>query len=750
VAIHAEKTVQVAFPIPVRKLFTYLLPDRTERPPEPGTRVLAPFGKKILIGFVVRPEKESERGVSYSLKRIVRIIDEKPLLDIRTIEIAEWMSRRYMNSLGEVLDCFLSMRFPAETEYASRNIVIPKGDLSEALITGLRRTAPVQSRCLSILHKEGSQPLSVLTVKENINRSSIKSLENKGLVTIQKVPVSRIPTFTSFQPDTPSVQLTEEQKRVVRQVASTIRSETFRVFLLHGVTGSGKTQVYLEAAKECRAKHRSALILVPEISLTPQIYWQFRPVFGKRVTLYHSNLSRVERRDIWREVRKGSFDVVIGARSALFLPFRNTGLIVIDEEHDTSYRQATSPSYHARDIAVALGKLLHSTVILGSATPSVESYYRSLKGRYSYSSLSTRVRNLPLPRVTIVNMREEYSRGNRGAFSRLLEKKMHECLENGNQCILLQNRRGFSAFIQCRDCGHIPQCPQCSVTLTFHKTGRMLRCHYCGFQKSLPARCPDCSGSEFNFVGTGTQRIAEEVERHFPGVRILRMDRDSTRQHLSHFRILEKFRKGEADILLGTQMISQGLDFPRVQLVGVISADIGLYFPTFRGGERIFQLLTHVAGRSGRGKSAGEVVVQTFTPHHYGIEAACRHDYHLFFSKEIAYREELFYPPFSRLLQLTFIATRELAGRESAVAFKTRLISLMEPDGGKGRIKMQIMGPAPALIRKIKGKYRWLLLVKTADMDALLQVVSSLMAQESMWKTRGTTTLVEVDPIDTI
>ncbi|MDN5293555.1 MAG: hypothetical protein PWQ31_860 [Eubacteriales bacterium] len=510
--------------------------------------------------------------------------------------------------------------------------------------------------------------------------------------------------------------LTPPQEEVLAVLRPSLREGRKEVFLLHGVTGSGKTEVYLRAIEEVLAVGRQALVLVPEISLTPQMVERFKNRFGSRVAVWHSALSQKERNDEWLRIFSGRADIVVGARSAVFAPLRKPGLIVIDEEHENTYKQEESPRYHAREVALMRAKLAQCPVILGSATPSLESFRRAETGEYHLLSLPARVDNRPLPRVEIVDLREELKEGNRSVFSRLLQKEMAERLRRGEQIILFLNRRGFSTFVVCRECGLVMKCRRCDVSLTYHAGVNELRCHYCGLRVANPDSCPQCGSRYIRYFGTGTQKIEEEVKRLFPWARVLRMDVDTTSRRGAHEKIINLFREGKADILIGTQMIAKGLDIPAVTLVGVVSADTVLNLPDFRAAERTFQLVTQVAGRAGRGKIPGQVVVQSYNPDHYAIQAVRNHDYHSFYRREMEYRQRMKYPPFTHLLRVVVLGRKEEQVVRGAQFLGAELRLQMEQAGVTG---VSLLGPAPAPLQKLKDTYRWQMALKGPEPEEL-------------------------------
>jgi primosomal protein N' (replication factor Y) len=560
------------------------------------------------------------------------------------------------------------------------------------------------------LDRPEAVPLSRLLASLKAGRSSVDSLVEKGLLQLEEREELRDPfAGRSFEPTSP-LPLTPEQERAFRAIVGPLREGRHHRILLHGVTGSGKTEVYLQAIDETLKQGRQAIVLVPEISLTPQMVARFKGRFGPRVAVLHSGLSGGERFDEWRKIRSGEVQVAIGARSAIFAPFSNLGLIVIDEEHESSYKQEEQPKYHAREVAFRRGMAHRAVVVLGTATPAVETIHRAGRGELERVVLSRRVQGRPLPRVDVVDMREELREGNRSIFSRMLQEALEQCVSRGEQAVLFLNRRGFSTFVLCRSCGKVMECPHCDISLTFHRTNRTLRCHYCGYAEPVPETCPACGSSHIRYFGTGTQRVEEEIARLFPGMRVIRMDVDTTNRKGAHEELLGRFGAGEADVLLGTQMIAKGLDFPRVTLVGVIAADIMLHLPDFRAAERTFQLLTQVSGRAGRHDLSGRVVIQTYSPKHYSIDLAARADTEAFYRKELLSRKQHRYPPFCRLFTLLFSHPDRQAVMQAA--FEAARLLKQALSG-----KAEVLGPVPATIPRMKDRYRLQVFIKYTDED---------------------------------
>ena len=572
--------------------------------------------------------------------------------------------------------------------------------------------------------------VSLAEAKQRVNcdKAVADTLVSKGLATIEYAEVKREPI--SYQGITPSypLTLTAAQESALGCIRSNLRQPAAGrrspvVFLLHGVTGSGKTEVYLQALEEVVKLGKRGIVLVPEISLTPQTIERFASRFPHRVAVLHSKLSLGEQFDEWQRIRDGEFEVVIGSRSAIFAPQPDLGLIVLDEEHEWAYKQQDTPRYHAREVAIKLAELTGAVVILGSATPDVETFYHAQRGDYHPLQLPERVtpsEGSLLPQVEVVDLRDELKAGNRSIFSRSLSQAIAKAVVNREQVILFLNRRGGATFVQCRNCGFVLRCKRCEVTLTHHLAEDVLVCHQCNYKMPVPQICPRCLSRRIKFLGIGTQKLGQEAGYTFPQARLLRWDRDVTKRKYSHQEILGKFRAHEADILIGTQMIAKGLDLPLVTLVGVVSADTGLNLPDFRAGERTFQLLTQVAGRAGRGPLGGQVIIQTYSPEHYAIQAAAKHDYALFYDKEIAYRRQLHNPPFTRLAILVYTHTNDALCQREAARMKRLLI---EARDSRGVADLNLIGPAPAFIHRLRGRFRWQLILRGSGLSAFLSSI---------------------------
>jgi primosomal protein N' (replication factor Y) len=629
------------------------------------------------------------------------------------------------------------------------------------------KLSPRQQEIWNIVEERREVPLAELLELAKVTPGTVRRLEDRGLVEISTQISERDPYAREHILPSQPIVMNPTQAKALDQIikamdkehslspASRPAEETIKgrpdasthhasrtTFLLHGVTGSGKTEVYIQAIDEVLRYGRQAIVLVPEISLTPQTEQRFRSRFG-RVAVLHSHQSDTERHRHWQQIAAGDLRVVVGARSAIFAPTPHLGLIVLDEEHEASFKQDSAPRYHARDVALARARLEQIPLVLGSATPSLESWQRAQEGVYQLVSLPQRVFDRPLPGVGTIDLRLEFqNRRSRGAVSRQLHVAMDEALKNDGQVILLLNRRGFSTHIQCPACGHVVRCPECSIALTHHLQGQVAICHYCDYQTPPPVVCPECRSPGIRYSGLGTQRLEAEVKARFPAYRSLRMDTDTMQKPGSHQRALAAFHSGDVRILLGTQMIAKGLDFPNVTLVGVINADTALHLPDFRAAERTFQLVTQVAGRTGRGERGGRVLVQTFSPEHPAIQAAVRHDYQMFAQRELPTRSALCYPPFASMIRLIVRGPAEAMAEAFAQMLGQRLRDTVERHG----LTARVLGPAPAPIARLRGKYRFQLQTQAADGAALRRVVSE--ATTGLKPVDDVQWIADVDPID--
>ena len=681
----------------VDKIFDYAC----DLPVEAGTRVVVPFGRSTATGFVMRVKETSDLPAA-KLKKIYRAEEDLPALNAECLALAWRLAARYRVPMALVLRLFL----PAEMR---------TGKVRETYRTYARffkevpiKNAPQQAACLAFLEENGEADAAVLRKRYG---AALNALVKKGAIVLEKRRVLRDP-YRGVEGEHTARVLTPAQQAAVERIQATQKT----VALLHGVTGSGKTEIYLTLIAAALARGQSAIFLVPEISLTPQMLSQLRARFGKAAAIMHSGLSAGERFDEWQRLREGTAKIAIGARSAVFAPVENVGIIVIDEEHDGSYLSESSPRYDTFDVALERARYNGCKLVLGSATPSVETYRRAQAGEFELISLPDRINARPLPDVKIVDMRREVRRGNPSPFSTLLRERLSDCLKEGQQAILFLNRRGYAQTVMCRDCGYIAKCSQCDVALTYHSEENCLKCHYCGARYKMLTACPECGGTHVYYTGTGTQRVVGELKRLYPAARILRMDNDTTSGKEGHYRILKQFAAREADILVGTQMVAKGHDFPLVTLVGILDADMSLHFPDYRSNERTFQLVTQVAGRSGRGKEKGDVVLQTYDPENAILRFAAAYDYEGFYRHEIALRAAAMFPPFSKIVRVMVTAEEDAAALEALRGVYGRLQRVYDEARGEFLFFQRMHAP----IKRIQGRYRYQVLMRLTS-DRLLE-----------------------------
>lgn len=690
----------------VDKTFDYLVPSVYIPFIKVGIRVLVPFGNQVLEGFVL--DIYDKYDGEFELKDIIEVVDKDVILNDELLELGRFISDSYLSTLISSYQVMLPKALKAKK---GQNV----NKKMETYLTLNQSYEDIklndkQTEIVLLLKKEKR----VLKSRANlISISSVRTLIKKGIIKEEKEEVYRLNEEHFNEVKHP---LTALQKTIVESIYSKIGTNT--TFLLHGVTGSGKTEVYMELVEKLLLSDKSSIILVPEISLTKQIVSRFRSRFSSSIAILHSRLSDGEKYDEWRKIARGEVKIVIGARSAIFAPLSDLGVIIIDEEHTTSYKQDSNPKYHVLDIAQWRSKYHSCAVVLGSATPRLESYARAKKGNYELVEMDKRVNDKKLPTVSIVDMSQEMKK-TRGHFSRELMNSMEEAFSNSKQVLLLLNRRGYSSFISCKNCGYVEKCPNCDITLTFHKSSNTLRCHYCGYGNKRRSICPECHEESITSLGVGTERIEEELGNLFPNRKVIRMDFDTTSKKGSHEKIINAFKNKEYDILLGTQMIAKGLDFPDVTLVGVINADTSLNIPDFRSSEYTFQLLSQVAGRSGRGDSEGKVVIQTFNPDHYAISYAKEHDFVGFYEKEMSIRRQLSYPPYYYLTSIKVLSSsyemaRDVSSKVSEY-LKKELNSTI------------ILGPSVANVFKVNNVYRFQIILKYKREDNLYNALSKLL-----------------------
>lgn len=704
------------------RTFDYIVPEALEGQVTVGTAVMVPFGKsnQLIEAYVMEMPQTSQVE---NLKEVQSVLSPEPLFEADTLALIRFMKQRYFCTYIAALKAVIPYGLGLRSKSVSDKVL--KGsrlavDYEEAfkILDGARRKAPVQTRIIELLMQNEFVADCDIQMLVGCTAGSIKALRTKGIIEPIEIEVFRNPIqFNQIKP-TKALPPTAEQAEAIQTITASL--DAFRVFLLHGVTGSGKTEVFLQCIERVLENGRSAIVLVPEISLTPQMIQRFAGRFGQRIAVLHSRLSMGERNDEYKRIRSGEARVVIGVRSAVFAPVQNLGLIVMDEEHENSYKSQNVPGYHAREIAAVRARQHNIPLLLASATPSVESYYKALSGKYQLIELTARANQQTLPDVTIVDMRRELTDGNRSVFSQTLKDEIEHNLQRQEQTILFLNRRGFSTFISCRSCGHVMKCPRCNIALTYHKNRDFLTCHYCGFTQRNPDVCPECGSRYIRHFGTGTQRVEEELATWFPSASVLRMDLDTVSAKNSHQRILEQFEREKTDILLGTQMVTKGLDFENVTLVGVLAADMSLNEDDYRANEKSFDLITQVCGRAGRGAKSGRAVIQTYMPENAVLDLAKAQNYKAFYQEEITLRRTLMYPPFCDLAVLLFSSFNDAAATLCAKRTAAMLRERLKEEN------VQILGPAPCGLYKINNKYRKRILIKCRFHDTIIQVLNDI------------------------
>jgi primosomal protein N' (replication factor Y) len=815
---------EVAVPLRVMQTFTYRLPIALQQDARLGSRLLVPFGRKRLTGYIVALLQTLDPAADLAdvdIKDAEELLDAEPLLTPEILEITRWVAEYYAAPWGEVLKAALPAGLNATVEQV---LTITAEGRDELARLPINRTATAKARALRLVAEAAEMALRILAqhigearagavardleragwiklthrarsvlarakrrkavrllpVEEHVaseparalskaqqriietlieeggeagfadlleaadaSASTIQTLEKRRLVEVFVRNVRRDPLATATLPELEEMELTKAQAAALKEIEKPLAEGRYAAFLLHGVTGSGKTEIYIRAMRAALLQGRTAMMLVPEIALTPVFSRRLRAHFGDRVAIFHSSLTTGERFDEWSRLKRGEARVVIGTRSAVFAPISNLGLVVIDEEHETSYRQQESPYYNGRDTAIVRASREGAVVVLGSATPSLESFNNARSGKYGYLQLAQRIANRAMARAEIIDMREVFARhGRPEVFSEELFKAIDETHERGEQSIILLNRRGYSSFVLCRSCGESIQCPNCDVTLTYHRSEMSIICHYCNHRRASPTRCPACEGKYIYYVGEGTEQIEEMLQKRFPKLRIARLDRDTTSRRKLFERAILEFGAGELDMLVGTQMLAKGHDFPNVTLVGVVSVDAGLALPDFRSAERTFQLITQVAGRAGRGELAGRVLIQTYHPNHYALKHACAQDYAGFYEEEIRYRRSLNYPPFVALASLLIHGEDFTRTQTTAAALRKAL------DEANTDRACRILGPAPAPLARLRGEHRIHLLVKSRSRPRLREVLDMAIAEATARGCEMRSVNLEIDPIN--
>ena len=702
------------------KIFQYRVPSHMEGELSIGMEVLVPFGKgnRMTKGYVVDFSETCDYDLS-KVKEIAEISIKGMAIEGKLVALAAWMKEHYGGTMIQALKTVLPIKQKEQAKVKKRvRLLLNEEEGKAKLDFYLQKNQKARARLLAALLEEPILDYELVNKKLNITLTVIRALEEQGVVALEAEQIYRNPIQNREQKEK-KITYTAEQQNAIECFWGDYQQQQYGTYLIHGVTGSGKTEVYMEMIARVAAKGRQAIVLIPEIALTFQTVMRFYRRFGDRVSIMNSRLSAGERYDQMMRAKAGEIDVMIGPRSALFTPFPNLGLIVIDEEHENTYKSEQIPRYHARETAIARAKLERASVVLGSATPSLEAMYRARRGEYRLLELHNRSGNQEMAEVHVVDLRAELREGNRSILSRRLQELIADRLAKKEQIMLFLNRRGYAGFISCRECGYVVKCPHCDVSLSYHRNGKMI-CHYCGYEQERVQTCPECGSRHIGEFKAGTQQIEDVVKQYFPESRVLRMDLDTTRSKDGHEKILAAFANEEADILVGTQMIVKGHDFPNVTLVGILAADMSLYSNDYRAGERTFQLLTQAAGRAGRGSKKGEAVIQTYSPDHYAIVTAAAQDYEAFYEEEIHYRELMGYPPVDNLLAILVSCEKEELLETGCKYLKEFAMRI------RGKESVAIIGPASPGISKINDVYRKVLYLKTEKYDTLISMKNKL------------------------
>lgn len=781
--------------------FTYEVPTELQAVIETGMRVEVPFGQgdRHIQGFVVGLSQIAK--IDQPLKPITRLLDLSPVVNDELLQLADYMKQTTFAFKITCLQTMLPSVMKAEYQkqivllddshqirsYFPENGVLSWQDAEAAgllprlkplrsaavvevqylvknknkakmiryvqrqidpavipdIVDQLRKGSTRKAALLHILSQEAYLPVSFFT-ENGISSAVLNQGEAEGWLTFKEVEAYRDPFKDHDFQKTSPLELNTDQIKAVTAITAAVQNKQAQTFLLEGITGSGKTEVYLQTIAQLLEQGKTAIMLVPEIALTPQMVERFKSRLGNAVAVLHSGLSQGEKYDEWRKIERGEAQVVVGARSAIFAPLKNIGVIIVDEEHEATYKQEEAPRYHARDLAIWRGSYHHCPVVLGSATPSLESRARAQKNVYQLLRLNQRAKaNAQLPTIDVVDMRTEFAQKQYQTFSKLLQEKIVDRLARKEQIVLLLNRRGYSSFVMCRDCGYVLPCPNCDISLTLHMDTKTMRCHYCGHEEHIPHRCPNCQADKIRYYGTGTQKVEEELHELFPEARVLRMDVDTTRKKGAHEKLLTAFGEKKADILLGTQMIAKGLDFPDITLVGVLNADTALNLPDFRSSERTFQLLTQVSGRAGRAEKTGEVVIQTFNPEHYAIQLAQTQDYEDFYQKEMWVRHQSGYPPYFYTVKITCSHPEEQVAAQKMFAIARDLKQELSPQS-------VLLGPAPSAILRIKNRYYYQLIIKYKQEPQLPAMLTRLLDQSQIDQRKGLYVSIDQEPLNFI
>lgn len=737
------------------KIFQYRVPERLRERLEPGACVMIPFGNgnRLIKGYVVSLGENCQFAPE-KIKDIAGLPEKETGVEDKMIALAAWIRRNYGCTMIQALKTVLPAKQSVKKlEHRQLVRLMNREEILSLLGECERKKQVAKARLLKALAEQETIPYEWITGKLGVSAATVGSIVKSGAAKLVSSESYRNPVKMQSV-EAKRNTLSEEQQTIVTEVLKDFDAGRRQTYLIHGITGSGKTEVYMQLIGEMIQRGRQAIVLIPEIALTYQTLLRFYQRFGDRVSVMNSTLSPGEKYDQCERAKAGEIDVIIGPRSALFTPFPNLGLIVMDEEQENSYKSESTPKYHARETALEVARLYGASVVLGSATPSLEAYYRAGKGEYRLFQLTKRLTGGELPVVYTVDLRQELQEGNRSIFSRKLQELMTDRLNKGQQTILFLNRRGYAGFVSCRSCGEVMKCPHCDVSLSEHKGGRLI-CHYCGYTQPMPRLCPKCGSKYILGFKAGTQQIEEKLKELYPGVRTLRMDADTTRTKDSYEKILSSFANGEADVLIGTQMIVKGHDFPKVTLVGILAADLSLNASDYRAGERTFQLLTQAVGRAGRGVLPGEAVIQTYQPDHYAITCAAAQDYESFYEEEILYRELSGYPPAAHMLAVQIYGKEEENVKQLALGLTDVVKSNMDflserqkEQSGHFNKEIQVLGPAPANISKINDIYRYVFYVKHGEYDTLVNVKDRVEETLRQWQPRQLSIQFDFDPVN--
>ena len=737
----------------LNRVFDYNIPETMVYKAMVGSRVFVQFGnrKQLEEGFIIGIKESSE----FKLKSIEKIVNENGLTEEK-VELAKWMARRYFCNISE---CIKLMLPPGTTTKIIENRIKEKNEnfvtiideeVVESDIEEDKFKSAKQVRILKFLLDNGETNLADLLLFTDTTRDAVKALEKKNYITIEKKHVERNPFFHKVERQSKKLEFTEEQQNAYNEISDKMDKNKYEEYLIYGVTGSGKTEIYLQLIEKALNNNKTSIMLVPEISLTPQTVDRFIARFGEEnIAVLHSKLSIGERFDQWNKIKSGQAKIVIGARSAIFAPVQNLGIIIIDEEHDSSYKSESTPRYNAKDVARYLCYESNIPLVLGSATPDTGSLYRTMKKQSVLLRLNKRANNAKLPEIEVVDLREELSKKNKSMLSEKLQESIKENLENKKQTILFLNRRGFSTFVMCRDCGYTAKCKNCDITLTYHKSTNKLKCHYCGYETKVITKCPECGSENIRYFGTGTQKLESEINTLFPEAKTIRMDVDTVTKKNSHEKILTDFKENKADILIGTQMVVKGHHFPNVTLVGVIAADGSLNMNDYRANEITFQILTQVAGRAGRGEDTGKVIIQTYNPDNFTIECVKQQNDEMFYNTEMRLRKQLKYPPFCDIIVIGVSSKDEQITMKVAQSLHKYLKDRVENEN----IGIMLYKALPAPIDKIKNKYRWRILIKCKFGEDIIDLMNNTMekAQTIKYCKNGDANIsIDVNPTNMI